>query len=75
MAERLKLDGGAEWIAAATAILEGLMDMGSCALHDRLEPAEPHPGKRSGAELPSANNSLEPAAVPAAVPPLMMSPG
>ena len=30
---------------------------------------------RSGAELPSGNNSLESAAVPAAVPPLMMSPG
>ena len=23
-------------------LLEGLIDMGSCALHDRLEPAEPH---------------------------------
>ena len=23
-------------------LLEQLMDMGSCALHDRLEPAEPH---------------------------------
>jgi hypothetical protein len=31
--------------------------------------------KRSGAELLSGNNSLESAAVPAAVPPLMMSPG
>src|SRR6202048_2275674 len=24
-------------------LLEGLIDMGSCALYDRLEPAEPHP--------------------------------
>jgi len=31
--------------------------------------------KRSGAEVLSGNNSLESAAVPAAVPPLMMSPG
>ena len=23
-------------------LLEGLIDMGSCALYDRLEPAEPH---------------------------------
>src|ERR1700720_3840034 len=26
-------------------LLEGLIDMGSCALHDRLEAAEPHPDK------------------------------
>ena len=42
---------------------------------DRISTRSPGFKKRSGAEVLSGNNSLESAAVPAAVPPLMMSPG
>ena len=33
-------------------LLEGLIDMGSCALHDRLEPAEPHRDQLPNTGLP-----------------------
>ena len=36
-------------------MLEGLIDMGSCALHDRLEPAEPHRD-----QLPNTGLSIRP---------------
>ena len=36
-------------------LLEGLIDMGSCALHDRLEPAEPHRD-----QLPNTGLSIRP---------------
>ena len=36
-------------------LLEGLIDMGSCALHDRLEPAEPHPD-----QFPNTGLSIRP---------------
>ena len=36
-------------------LLEGLIDMGSRALHDRLEPAEPHPD-----QFPSTGLSVRP---------------
>ena len=42
---------------------------------DRISTTSPGLRKRSGAEVLSGNNSLESAAVPAAVPPLMTSPG
>ena len=42
---------------------------------DRISTTSPGLRKRSGAEVLSGNNSLESAAVPAGVPPLMMSPG
>jgi hypothetical protein len=42
---------------------------------DRISTTSPGFRKRSGAEVLSGNNSLESAAVPAAVPPLMTSPG
>jgi len=42
---------------------------------ERISTMSPGFRKRSGADEPSANKSLESAAVPAAVPPLMMSPG
>jgi hypothetical protein len=35
--------------------VEGLIDMGSCALHDRLEPAEPHPD-----QFPNTGLSIRP---------------
>ena len=36
-------------------LLEGLIDMGSCALHDRLEAAEPHPD-----QFPNTGLSIRP---------------
>ena len=36
-------------------LLEGLIDMGRCALHDRLEPAEPHRD-----QLPNTGLSIRP---------------
>ena len=36
-------------------LLEGLIDMGSRALHDRLEPAEPHPD-----QFPNTGLSIRP---------------
>ena len=39
-------------------LLEGLMDMGTCALHDRLKPAEPHPDQFPNTVCPSAPLSI-----------------
>jgi hypothetical protein len=39
-------------------LLEGLIDMGICALHDRLEPAEPHPDQFPNTGLSSAGTKV-----------------
>ena len=69
MIEILAGRNGAYFLFATTRVLSEPID------GERISTTSPGFRKRPGAEVLSGNNSLESAAVPAAVPPLMMSPG